>query len=315
MRIRRKSGNENVTPQDWNDLVDVVNKLSMITSGRGIVVKNLPGGITVSIDLDEIEGEVSGMRTELARVWTHGPHESPAGMASPTRPGGDQYWVREIDGGTLDIKEGGFWEPAWNLAEFGIPGTDYLPGGEAASLLHPIISCTDDPGEVEEYKYNVASASIEEQNWNSPVVPTWKILSHPYAEPPYRRVFFVWPFKFMSEELKQYGNPYADPPLEQFRTRLTHFLDVGVSGIKYLTPTVPPNGSWVSETPTGVIDGANDTFTLLYTPSASEIMLFKKMYMVKDTDYTVTAKTITYAAGQIPQVGDEHHCHYIKAGA
>lgn len=75
----------------------------------------------------------------------------------------------------------------------------------------------------------------------------------------------------------------------------------------------------LSEVPSGVIDGVNDTFTLSYTPNAGSLKLFKfdsvvgvREYMFEGTDFTLSGITITYAAGEIPQIGDSHKAHYLR---
>lgn len=63
-----------------------------------------------------------------------------------------------------------------------------------------------------------------------------------------------------------------------------------------------------SETPAGVIDGANDEFTLTQAPNpAASLQLFKNgILQTEGTDYDLVSDTITYVAGAIPQVGDAH---------
>ena len=61
-----------------------------------------------------------------------------------------------------------------------------------------------------------------------------------------------------------------------------------------------------NETPSGTIDGVNDTFTLTYLPSpAISLQLFKNgQLLYKDVAYTLTSQNIVMAADYIPQVGD-----------
>lgn len=51
-----------------------------------------------------------------------------------------------------------------------------------------------------------------------------------------------------------------------------------------------------NETPTGVIDGANDTFTLVNTPAAGSLQIFLNgMYQTPaGEDYTLAGLTITF---------------------
>jgi len=59
--------------------------------------------------------------------------------------------------------------------------------------------------------------------------------------------------------------------------------------------------------PTGVVNGANPTFTLAGTPLANTLMLFKNGMLQRagaGNDYTLATATITFLAGNIPQTGD-----------
>ncbi len=63
----------------------------------------------------------------------------------------------------------------------------------------------------------------------------------------------------------------------------------------------------VSETPTGTIDGSNPTFTLANTPAAGTLQLYKNGVRQRagaSNDYTLSAATITFKAGAIPESGD-----------
>ena len=62
-------------------------------------------------------------------------------------------------------------------------------------------------------------------------------------------------------------------------------------------------------TPTGTINGVNDTFTLSVTPNpAASLLLFKNGVLQTGggVDYTLTGATVVYVAGAIPQTGDAH---------
>lgn len=70
------------------------------------------------------------------------------------------------------------------------------------------------------------------------------------------------------------------------------------------------------EVPTGTIDGVNDTFTLSVTPDG--LILFKNGLVQREgsgNDYTIATNTITYEAGNIPQVGDSHIAYITAAGS
>jgi hypothetical protein len=60
-----------------------------------------------------------------------------------------------------------------------------------------------------------------------------------------------------------------------------------------------------AETPGGIVDGTNNTFTLANTPLGSSLMLFLNgLYTTANFDYTLTGSTIQFVAGAIPQPGD-----------
>lgn len=61
----------------------------------------------------------------------------------------------------------------------------------------------------------------------------------------------------------------------------------------------------INETPGGTIDGANAGFTLGNPPvDGTLIVMVDGVTMLEGTDYSVSASTITFLAGAIPQVGD-----------
>lgn len=63
-----------------------------------------------------------------------------------------------------------------------------------------------------------------------------------------------------------------------------------------------------NQTPAGVIDGANDTFTLAQAPNpAASLQLFRNGVLQGPVayDYTLAGLTITFEAASIPQVGDK----------
>lgn len=78
----------------------------------------------------------------------------------------------------------------------------------------------------------------------------------------------------------------------------------------------PSAEDWIKETPSGVIDGVNDTFTISSTPDGDTFELFHNGgYKLDGTHYDRTGTTIVYTAGNIPQGGDWHYCHYLKPPA
>jgi hypothetical protein len=63
-----------------------------------------------------------------------------------------------------------------------------------------------------------------------------------------------------------------------------------------------------NEVPAGTLDGANDTFTLAQTPNPAASLVLTRNRLVQrpgGLDFTLTGLTIVFAAGNIPQVGDD----------
>jgi hypothetical protein len=60
------------------------------------------------------------------------------------------------------------------------------------------------------------------------------------------------------------------------------------------------------ETPVGLINGSNTTFTLAYAPSpaASLSLYLNGLLMSQGADYTVTANVVTFFVASVPQTGD-----------
>lgn len=58
------------------------------------------------------------------------------------------------------------------------------------------------------------------------------------------------------------------------------------------------------ETPSGTVNGTNDTFTLAHTPLSGSLKLYKNGVRMRATnDYTLSTATITFVASQIPKSG------------
>ena len=78
----------------------------------------------------------------------------------------------------------------------------------------------------------------------------------------------------------------------------------------YVDGTAGPCGAQQSqffdaETPGGIVDGTNDTFTLLNPPSGSSLMLFRNgMYMKAGFDYNLNNSVIQFVPGATPQPAD-----------
>ena len=84
----------------------------------------------------------------------------------------------------------------------------------------------------------------------------------------------------------------------------------------YVDGTTGPCGGAASqffdaETPGGLVDGNNNTFTLLNPPSGSSLALYRNgLYMSANFDYTLSGSTITFVTGAIPQPGDQLVANY-----
>jgi hypothetical protein len=78
---------------------------------------------------------------------------------------------------------------------------------------------------------------------------------------------------------------------------------------KLWVPAPGVNSLSINETPSGVIDGSNVTFTLAHTPIGGQIMLYLNgQYMTPDEDYTTSGVTITMATS--PIAGDKIIVNY-----
>jgi len=81
------------------------------------------------------------------------------------------------------------------------------------------------------------------------------------------------------------GNPATDDEV----------LYSKIDGTRYFGPLPTVSGPvWQKETPTGLIDGENVTYTLSDTPVAGSLFLFlNSRYLTEDIDYTLLGDTIT----------------------
>lgn len=69
------------------------------------------------------------------------------------------------------------------------------------------------------------------------------------------------------------------------------------------------------ETPTGTVDGVNDTFTLAFAPTASSEEVYTNGLQQDSgagNDYTITGAVITFLAGAIPQAGSKVRVSYRR---
>jgi hypothetical protein len=82
----------------------------------------------------------------------------------------------------------------------------------------------------------------------------------------------------------------------------------GVGDCVFVDGTTGPCGQPTfadAETPGGIVDGTNNTFTLANTPLGSSLMLFRNgLFMTPNFDYTLTGSSFQFATGAIPVPGD-----------
>ena len=94
--------------------------------------------------------------------------------------------------------------------------------------------------------------------------------------------------------------------------------NTGDTAWECFTPSGGGGATYVdNETPAGVIDGSNATFTLGSSPSpaASLELQLNGALQVSGTNYTLSGVTITYTSGFIPQTSDYHRAWYRTAGS
>jgi hypothetical protein len=79
-----------------------------------------------------------------------------------------------------------------------------------------------------------------------------------------------------------------------------------------LSVSIPGVGFVDQDTPTGVINGVNGTFTLSMTPSPSTSLAVYRngLRLSSGLDYTLSGATITFTTGQVPQTSDTLICSY-----
>ena len=84
-------------------------------------------------------------------------------------------------------------------------------------------------------------------------------------------------------------------------------IPVGVSNITFSQASIHATTFVTRETPSGIINGSNPTFTLAHTPLSGSECIFVNGVLKNagaGNDYTISSATITFLTGSIPQVGD-----------
>lgn len=71
------------------------------------------------------------------------------------------------------------------------------------------------------------------------------------------------------------------------------------------------------ETPTGIVDGVNDTFGLAYTPfsEASCLVFVDGVQREKDTAWNLVSQDIVFSSGYIPVAGQDIKVYYFRSAA
>jgi hypothetical protein len=85
-------------------------------------------------------------------------------------------------------------------------------------------------------------------------------------------------------------------------TILASFRTSAVAGVTFVD----------AETPAGLVNGTNTTFTLANVPNPStSLALYRNgLRMQTGGDYSLSGSTITFLTGQLPQSGDTLVCSY-----
>ena len=80
----------------------------------------------------------------------------------------------------------------------------------------------------------------------------------------------------------------------------------GPAGPAGATGPAGPGGTWVTEIPTGAINGTNNVFTLSFAPlNNSQVIYFNGLGIFSGTgDYLISGKQITFTRPTPPQTGD-----------
>lgn len=76
--------------------------------------------------------------------------------------------------------------------------------------------------------------------------------------------------------------------------------------ISYIEDNLSTAAAPVRETPTGTINGVNDTFTLSTAPASDDLAIIARngVVQVRGAAYTISGVTITFQTGYIPKTGD-----------
>lgn len=89
--------------------------------------------------------------------------------------------------------------------------------------------------------------------------------------------------------------------------------DADAAAARTTLGVVNANSFSVNETPSGTVNGTNDTFTLAHTPVSGTVMVFANGQLLdagSGNDYTISGSTITFESGAIPASGEKIRATY-----
>ena len=103
------------------------------------------------------------------------------------------------------------------------------------------------------------------------------------------------------------GDAFVKSTITGTAGEITVTNGAGTITLSLATAVITSSNIITGETPTGTVNGANDTFTLANTPIAGTVKVYLNGMRQKSgagNDYTISGSTITFEAGNIPQTGD-----------
>ncbi len=103
------------------------------------------------------------------------------------------------------------------------------------------------------------------------------------------------------------GDAFVKSTITGTAGEITVTNGAGTITLSLATAVITSSNIITGETPTGTVNGANDTFTLANTPIVGTVKVYLNGMRQKSgagNDYTISGSTITFEAGNIPQTGD-----------
>ncbi len=144
MALKRKSKTQRITLEDYNELIDEVNRLGKFIVGRGLELKSTKLGIALTLDTETISEEV-GMGTMYGRI-----------VSAVASRGAYRFVEQKLSSGmNFSDKSGGVDSFAYNLAEYFLPSYISSTHNITAPLLKYNYDPNDTPDEKQNYEGNV----------------------------------------------------------------------------------------------------------------------------------------------------------------